>query len=239
MQFYDMHSHLLPEFDDGAKSADESLALLDCLKKQNVTNVCFTPHFYTNEKSMDDFVAQRNQKFEEFKPLIPEDFNIVLGAEVYVTKYLFTNDDLSELTYGNSKYILTEFAYNSSFSDKTMDCFVRLIDNYGLIPVMPHVERYDTLISNPNIIAELKAMGVVIQTNISSYTKKSSIFKRRKMLKLIRDGLIDILGSDAHSMTHNSPELYREAVACISEKCGQQAVEKMMNNAQKIFDAAI
>lgn len=239
MQFYDMHSHILPEFDDGAKSVDEALGLLDCLKKQNVTNVCLTPHFYTNEMSVEDFVTNRREAFEKFRPYLPKDMNIVLGTEVYVTKYLFGNDDLSGITYGNSNYILTEYAYNSHFSENTMDFFHKLIQNHGLIPVMPHVERYETLMDNPEIILELKDMGVVIQTNISNYAKKAPIFKKRKLLKLINEGLIDIIGSDAHSMTHNTPEVYSQAIDCISAKCGTNTVERMMQNAEKIFNSAL
>ena len=112
MQFYDMHTHILPEFDDGARSIEESLTLIDSLKKQNVNNICLTPHFYTNEMNAEDFVKERDEAYQKFLPHKPEDVNIILGAEVYVTKYLFVNDDLSKLTYGNSNYILTEFGYS-------------------------------------------------------------------------------------------------------------------------------
>lgn len=239
MQFYDMHSHILPGIDDGAQSVDESAALLDCLKKQNVMNVCLTPHFYTNEMNIEDFLQKRRQSYETFLPHIPEDMNIVLGAEVFVTKYLFNNTDLSEITYGNSRYILTEFSYSSSFADKTMSRFISLIENYRLTPVLTHVERYETLMSDTSVLQELRDMGVVIQTNTVNYTKKASMFKRRKLLKLVGNGLIDILGTDAHSMTHNTPEAYSQAVECIGEKCGKEAVEKMMQNAEKIFSEAV
>lgn len=239
MQLYDMHSHILPRFDDGAQSIAETLELLDCLKKQGVYNVCLTPHFYTNEKSVQDFVSQRQQAFEELKPYLPNDMNIVLGTEVYVSKYLFGNDDLSGITYGNSNYILTEFAYTSSFSERTFDNFSTLIEQHGLIPVLPHIERYPALIEEPRLIIKLKNMGVLIQTNISNYAKKSPMFKRARLLKLIKEGLIDILGSDAHSMSHNTPEVFSQAVECIAAKCGEETVEKMMKKAEKIFNAAI
>lgn len=239
MQLYDMHSHILPNFDDGAKSVDESLALIDVLKKQGIKNICLTPHFYTHEMSVDDFIESRNETFERFKPYIPEDVNIVLGAEVYVTRFLFGNNNISELTYGNSRYILTEFGYDSSFSENTMNKLYSLINDYDLIPVIPHIERYQTLMDNPSIISELKDMGAVIQTNISNYTKKASMFKRRKMLKLISEGLIDIIGSDAHSLNHNTPEVYSEAINCIASKCGKQIVGQMMDNAKEIFENAL
>lgn len=239
MQYFDMHSHILPNFDDGAKSVDESLELLDCLKKQNVSNVCFTPHFYTNEMSVEDFIEKRRAAYEEFLSYKPVNMNIVLGAEVFVTKFLFGSDDLSGLTYGKSRYILTEFSYSSSFSNRTLQQLNMLIENHRLIPVLPHVERYETLMSDAGALQELRDMGVVIQTNIGNYTKKSSMFKRRKLLKLIGDGKIDVLGSDAHSMEHNTPEVYSQAIEMITDKCGARTVRKMMQNAEAIFTAAL
>lgn len=234
-----MHSHILPDFDDGARDVDESLALLDSLKKQGVTNVCLTPHFYTNEQSLEDFVNSRNEAFSSFKPHLPDDIKVVLGAEVYVTQYLFNNGDLSDITYGKSRYILTEFAYNSTFSKATLNYIDKLMGVYGLIPILPHVERYHALIDNPEILSILRSNGVIIQTNISNYTQKSPMRKRHKMLKLIKAGLIDILGTDAHSFEHNSPEKFSQAVKLIADKCGEEAVIRMMKKSSIIFNDAL
>ncbi len=239
MRLYDMHSHILPEFDDGAQNIAESLSLLECLSAQGVDNVCLTPHFYTNEMSAVDFIERRRAAFERFVPYIPQGMNIVLGAEVFVTKYLFTNNDFSKLTYGKSNFMLTEFAYNTSFSERSVKYFRKLIDDHGLIPVIPHVERYDALIDNPSKIIELKKLGILIQTNIANYAKKSPYFRRRKLLNLINEGYIDILGSDAHSFTHNTPDVFSEAIDCLTDKCGVQKLRTMMDKAEYIFERAL
>ena len=239
MQFYDVHSHILPNFDDGAENVKETLELLNCLRKQNVNNICFTPHFYTNEMSAEDFVEKRNIAYKEFLPHKPSNVNIVLGSEVYVTRFLFSNEDLSGVTYGKSNYILTEFGYSSSFSEKTMSYLYKLIEDYNMIPIIPHIERYSTLMSDLGVIIELKAMGILIQTNVNNYTKKASFLKRRKLIKLIDTEMIDLLGTDVHSMNHNSPENYTPAIECIRKYCGDHAVERMMRNAKKIFDKAM
>ena len=238
MQFYDMHTHILPEFDDGASSIEESLTLIDSLKKQNVHNICLTPHFYTNEMNAEDFVKERDEAYQKFLPHKPEDVNIILGAEVYVTKYLFVNDDLSKLTYGNSNYILTEFGYSSRFSDSTMEKIFTLINTHGLIPVIPHVERYETLMSDPEVIIELKNLGVVIQSNVGNYVKKAPFFRKKKLINYINRNLIDILGSDAHSLTHNTPDDYSQAIDFIKSKCGEDTVRRLMSNSEKIFNSA-
>lgn len=66
-----MHSHILPGIDDGAKTVEDSLELLSCLKNQGVTNICLTPHFYTNEISLEDFIAERAEKFENSSRTFP------------------------------------------------------------------------------------------------------------------------------------------------------------------------
>ena len=239
MNFYDVHSHILPDFDDGAKTVEESLQLIDELKKQGVTNISLTPHFYTNEMSLEDYLQKRQEAFEKFKPYIPAGINVVLGCEVYVTDYMFNNSDLSALTYGNSRYILTEFPYGTHFSEKTMQKFYMLMQNYKLIPVMPHVERYPHLMDNPSTIRDLRELGVLIQTNISNYTKDASFLKKRKLLKYISKGLIDLLGSDTHSMTHNPPDVFTEAMRTITQKCGAEHMGRMMNNARDLFNKAL
>ena len=239
MQLYDMHSHILPDFDDGAQTVEDSLKLIDCLKKQGISHICLTPHYYTNEKSVEDFIDSRREAFEKFRPHIPEDVEMVLGAEVYVTQYLLNSNDLSGLTYGKSNYILTEYSYSSSFNDRTMFFFDRLVRNYGLIPVLPHVERYGYLMDHPDVMCELQDMGVIIQTNISNYTVKAPFFRKRKLLKYIATGWIDILGSDAHSFTHNTPEFFSQAMNTITEKCGADTLARMMQTAEMIFQSAV
>ena len=113
-----------------------------------------------------------------------------------------------------------------------------LMQNHGLIPVLPHVERYEYLMSNPDVIFELKDAGMIIQTNISNYCDKAPFFRKRKLLKYISNGLIDILGSDTHSMNHNTPEVFSQAVSAISAKCGERCLREMMNTAERIFNEA-
>ena len=235
MELFDMHSHIIPDFDDGARTVEESLTLIDSLKNQGVRNICFTPHFYTNELSLEDYLAQRQEAFDAFAPYIPEDINVVLGCEVYITDYLFNNNDLSGITYGKSRYILTEFSYSTVFNERTLQRFYILIQNYNLIPVIPHVERYPDLLDHPDVISRLKDLGVVVQTNISNFTQNTPFFRKRRLLKLIDKELIDIIGSDTHSMTHNPPDVFGEALRTITQKCGSRATARMMKNAERIF----
>lgn len=233
MNYYDMHSHILPGIDDGSKNVNMSLKLINLLLKQGVKNICLTPHFYSNQESIEGFIEKRDEAFEVLRPYLPEDVNVCLGAEVYVSNYMFNNKDLSILCYGKSKYMLTEFAYQSRFTGKSMDILVRLKENYGIIPVIPHIERYDNLFHNDKMLEELTNMGVIIQTNVYSF---SGFFQKRRLCKLISNGLIHVLGTDAHSLAKGNPTAYKEACSIIIQKCGRPKLNKMQATSADIFN---
>lgn len=235
MTYYDMHTHILPGIDDGAKDIERSMELIHCHLENGVTNIALTPHFYTNQESIEDFIKKREAAFMLLKKNLPESVQVCLGAEVYVTSYLFNNRDLSMLCYGNSKYILTEFPYQMSYDDRFTDMLFKIQNNYGLIPVIPHIERFPNLFNDLNAMEELVYSGVKIQTNASSF---KGFTQKRKILKRIDRGLIHILGTDAHSMERGDPNLYLNACSLIAEKLGKQKVQEMQENALEIFNVS-
>ena len=232
MNFYDMHSHILPEMDDGSKSVELSLKLIDKLKKQNVNNICLTPHFYTNEESMQSFLSRRQESMNKLLPSLPSDVNICIGAEVYVTDYLFNNKDLSQICYGNSEYILCEFPFSSQFSDRTMEFFYRLKGNYGLKPVLTHIERYEHLMADEGLVEDLCNEDIIIQTNVGAFKGFS---QKRRLLKYIKRGYIDIVGTDCHSLNRGNPDEYTAAINLIRDKCGREYVDHIVNTSAEIF----
>ncbi|MBQ5347500.1 MAG: hypothetical protein IIU39_05580 [Ruminococcus sp.] len=230
--YYDMHSHILPEMDDGSKSVEMSLEIIDKLRAQNVKNICLTPHYYTNEESMYKFLERREESLAKLKPVLPNDVNICVGAEVYVTEYLFNNDDLSGICYGNSKYILCEFPFSSHFSERTMEYFYKLKGNYGLKPVLTHIERYEHLMADEGLVEELCDEDIIIQTNVGAFKGFS---QKRRLLKYIKRGYIDIVGTDCHSLTRGNPDEYTPTMELIKNKCGQEYVDHIINTSAEIF----
>lgn len=230
---YDLHTHILPGIDDGANTVEDSLKLIDTLKKSGVKNICFTPHFYTHKESAENFLARRRLAYEELLPYLPENMNFKLGAEVYVTRYLFSEErDLSALCIEGTPYMITEFSYDSSFSGETMRLLTKLRD-LGVIPILPHVERYPRLIKNKTLLEDLIYMGVVIQSNAISFTEP---IKKRKLVGLLKSGHIHILSTDAHSMSRNSPESMSQAIEFIASKGSASLLRKLNSEAKDVFE---
>ena len=236
MNFYDMHSHILPGIDDGCKTVEESLSIINRHIKNGVKNICLTPHFYTNEESIEDFISRREEAFANLKPYIPDNVNVCLGTEVYISRFMFNNLDFSMLCYGNSKYMLAEFPYNASFSGTSFEMLLKIKENYGIIPVIPHIERYEKVFNDDKKLSELVDLGVVIQTNVSAF---DGFLRKRRLLKMIKNGYIHILGTDSHSLSKGNPNTYPAVCELIKEKCGLPALQELQNNAEVIFNKTL
>ena len=77
----DLHSHILPQMDDGSRSVDESLQMLAALAAQGVTDVAATPHFYASENSPERFLARRRHAWQRLAPHLTASLPTVhLGA---------------------------------------------------------------------------------------------------------------------------------------------------------------
>ncbi len=233
MLSYDFHTHILPGVDDGAKTQEEALKLISELSAQGIKNICLTSHYYSHKESMEDFLKRRDESAEALFPLIPEDINIKLGAEVYVTPYMFVDrDDFSPVCISGTNYMLAEFPYASSFQGESMRMLMRLTD-LGAKIIIPHVERYPTLFKDKELLEELIYMGVVVQSNAASFLDKRI---NSKLIKLLKGGYIQILSSDTHSLRHNPPASLLDAQNLILKKC-PGALSTLEENAREIWDS--
>ena len=118
-----------------------------------------------------------------------------LGAEVYLSSTLFNTVDLSSLCYKGTDLMLVEPKYEKNFSKETKIRLRRLITDYGITPVIAHIDRYPFLMSDEKLLSELKEEGCMFQANLSSF---SSYFSRKKLINFYRKGYLDFLGEDIH-----------------------------------------
>jgi tyrosine-protein phosphatase YwqE len=194
----DIHSHLLPGIDDGAQSLKESLALIKQFHLLGYTKLITTPHvisdYYPNNR---EIITEKLHTVEEALKVEEIDICLEASAEYYADMnflYLIEDDEL--LTFMNH-YVLFETAY----TDKPiiLEEIIRNLLQKGYIPVLAHPERYTYLHHDMEAYKRLKALGVLFQVNARSlYNKSGSTSKIA--LQLIKQGLVDFIGSDAHRM---------------------------------------
>jgi len=226
------HCHIIPNIDDGANSVEMSLKMIETLENYGAKTIILTPHYYSDSISYTDFVKKRNDAFEVLKENYKGDVKLIAAAEVYVSDYLLHNDNLDGIKIANGNYALLEHSFSDSFSSKTFERLENLYYDFSVVPVLAHIERYNSLMSDFSKIEELIDMGCMTQVNISSFADFPR-HARKKILKLVDKGLVNLIGSDCHNMSGRAP-VYEDGIKVILKHFGQSAVDEFMKNAEKI-----
>lgn len=226
------HCHIIPNIDDGANSVEMSLKMIETLENYGAKTIILTPHYYSDSISYTDFVKKRNDVFEVLKENYKGDVKLIAAAEVYVSDYLLHNDNLDGIKIANGNYALLEHSFSDSFSSKTFERLENLYYDFSVVPVLAHIERYNSLMSDFSKIEELIDMGCMTQVNISSFADFPR-HARKKILKLVDKGLVNLIGSDCHNMSGRAP-VYEDGIKVILKHFGQSAVDEFMKNAEKI-----
>lgn len=233
---FDIHSHILPAVDDGAKNLEESIALLEIMKNQGITDVMATPHFYPYEHSLSDFKEITASAYKELLTAISDKDlpNVYLGCEILYFDGLAFSEEIEEFCLGGSKYILIEIA-DKCITDTFFANILHIKNNTDLIPIIAHVERYCRYKNFKKLIRFLEYENITVQINASSVTEW---FYNRVIAKLFRTNLPIIIGSDAHSLSARPP-LMDKAIEIISKKYGADAADTIVKNTNNILKRII
>ena len=194
-QWYDLHCHVLPNMDDGSQSRHESLWMLRESYAQGVRGIAATPHFYPPE-SVRRFVLRREEAYQRLmeyvaardEPIpIPR---LCLAAEVAYRPGLVYEDDLEQLCYGKSRYLLLEMPF-TRWSEGLLDSVEAISDDEDFRIVLAHVDRYDR-----KAVEQLFRLNHVKgQVNVDNLKRR---FGMRHLREWTREGLIVAVGSDIH-----------------------------------------
>lgn len=196
MQLIDLHCHILPGIDDGAKNTDVSMQLLEQERNSGVVGICFTPHFYYERISIDEFLANRHQAFSLLKEKIQASglkMAFKTGAEVYFTPAL-PSLDLKKLAIYGTNYLLLELP--TSFHPSGIEELLYEIQQRGYTPILAHVERYPYVCENPSLLYEWVSGGALAQINASGLIRNGHTAKL--LDKFIGWNLVHLLCTDAH-----------------------------------------
>ena len=232
----DLHCHILPGIDDGAKTIEDSIDLIKEEQRQGVDSIMFTPHFNFERTDIQIFQKRRQRSMQALSDaLVEQNINISLktGSEVYFSVKLM-EEDIDPLCFGDSNYILIEFPVNSKpyGLEVTIDNLIRR----GYIPILAHVERYKEVQENVNIIYDCIKEGALIQVNSSSIIGKNGKEAERVNEILLNNNMIHFIATDAHSSTRRRP-IIRETYDYIVRKYGEQKAEMLfIQNPYKVIE---
>lgn len=229
---FDIHSHILFGVDDGAKTLNDSIALLKAMKNQGITHVMATPHFYPQDTDIDDFFSAVNTSYAQLKSAtekmkLPK---IYLGCELLYFSGIGQSESVSRLCLNKSNYLLLELTDNVIGENLFTDLSA-LMNQYGIIPLIAHIERYCKAKNYKKLLAFVVANKLPVQVNASSLLMK---FFRKYINKLIKHNIPIILGTDAHSLD-TRPPMMTEALRYIEKKYGTDYKRRLIKNSDVIF----
>jgi len=203
--FIDIHSHILPGIDDGAKNVEESTRLIYEMKKLGFSKIICTPHIYPNLYDNNINSISKSFRTIQTKKL---DLKIKYAAEYYIDNSIILKAESKELLTLKENFVLIEFGF-INLHPNYLEIIFRL-QLYGYKIILAHPERYLYFNENKKVIYNLKSKGVYFQLNFGSVI---GVYGKRVLdlaNYMIKNNLIDFVGSDIHNQ--NDIDLYSKKV---------------------------
>ncbi len=204
----DLHSHILHDMDDGAKSLQESVRLCSLGRLNHIKKIVATPHFNALG-NIENFIAQRDERIATLENEIEKNrINIQLykGAEVFVDDDIFFSNNLKRLTINNSKYLLIEFSFYGLRIRHVAD-YLKEIFSMGVIPIIAHPERYEFFQNDYDAINEFASRGVLFQLNAGSLASRDGREEFELAYEMAYKGVASFISTDAHSLQHRPNDI--------------------------------
>ncbi|MEO7456648.1 MAG: CpsB/CapC family capsule biosynthesis tyrosine phosphatase [Gemmatimonadaceae bacterium] len=221
----DIHSHLLPGVDDGSKSVEQSIPVLERFAADGVECVVLTPHL-TASAAAKAPIERNRAIFEELRAVTPRGIELRLGWEIMLDE---PKVDLRSrtLSLGGARAILVEFP-RKSVPQAAGDELFRIRCS-GVVPVLAHPERYYGC--TVELVEEWRLAGAVIQMDTAGLLGRGPISKLSRAL--VQDGLVDLFASDNHGDSR-SLATARDWLAEVSS--AEHATLLTHTNAKRLLD---
>jgi protein-tyrosine phosphatase len=189
----DIHTHLLPAVDDGSRTEQQSVEVLERFAADGVTCVVCTPHLVATEAPMVP-VERYARVHRELCEVAPKSISLQRGWEILLDR---PGLDLTapHLRLGASQAILVEFPHGPLPSGTELE--LARLRKSGVIPVIAHPERYGG--ASLELIRQWRRAGAVVQTDTAYLLGEG---ERATLARgMLQEGMIDILASDNHGDT--------------------------------------
>jgi protein-tyrosine phosphatase len=225
--YLDLHSHLLPGFDDGAKGADETLAILAAAQAAGFAGVMATPHWmsgvYEHDRAM--VAAAIAALAAELRDKLPE-ITLYPGSEYYFEEGFYGRLEAGTITpLAAGKHVLVELPL-LRLPPQAKE-FAFRIRIKGLTPILAHPERCADLGRDPKTAEALVAAGYRLQINLCSLSGLYGRHAAKAAEWIVKHGLADFAGSDAHS-PEQAAEAFGEGMQLLRKYAGAEGLQRIL-----------
>jgi protein-tyrosine phosphatase len=222
----DIHTHLLPQIDDGPSDWEDSLALIRQGMEDGIRGAVCTSHVLN--RLDDDLEGKLQYKFAQLQDMVQRNklnFQLWLGSEVHCQANFNAGFKTATIN-GNGKYIMIELPL-ASVPENVGDMFFQM-QLKGVAPILVHPERNSVLASRIEKIFSFVQRGVLVQVNAGSLTGDFGKKVRQTAVKMLDHGLVHFVASDCHS-TGSRPMKLSKAYSIVSERCGRESAQRIFS----------
>ena len=217
----DIHSHILPNIDDGSRSIEETFNLIREAKNVGFDAIVSTSHY------MEEYYETNAPEREVWVTAIYEnlqakniDIKLYLGNEIYMSENIIKLlEERKASTINDTSYVLFELPLN--VEPPNLYDIIYEMEQYKLVPILAHPERYSFVQREPELIYDLIEKGVLMQANYGSIIGQYGNRAQMIVKKLFEGNMIHMLGSDAHRQNTIYPKI-PQILAELNELIGEE-----------------
>lgn len=234
--FIDIHSHIIPNLDDGAANMDQTINMLRIAFRDGIRSTIVTPHNLRNKYRITNIqIKYHMDELQEYINSTSSPITLYLGSEIYYsfdTLRLLKENQL--LTLAGSRYVLIEFPPSSEY--QYIKNGLNELYAAGYLPILAHAERYRNITCDLERFYELLCMGVYIQVNAMTITGDNGRPQQIIANELLKKEYVQFIATDCHSDGIRAPRL-SECVDSIRRKYGEALVNRLLiENPSKILN---
>jgi protein-tyrosine phosphatase len=221
----DLHSHILPGIDDGAKTIEDSVEMARIAVENGTTVIAATPHVIEG-KWLPEWSVIKRLCAELSSELKRENIalTIVPGAEVAL------NMDILDKIKGPGPYCINGGRYMlvelpATHIPQYVNEFFFTLQARGINPILAHPERHPEIARNPEVIVEWVSKGILMQVNGPSLVRKMGDRAMKTAEVLLNSNLVHFFGSDTHGPKSRTPRLtdaVEKSIALVGEEKNRQ-----------------
>ncbi|MEG2353429.1 MAG: CpsB/CapC family capsule biosynthesis tyrosine phosphatase [Clostridium sp.] len=223
----DLHCHIIPGIDDGAKNDEVFLEMARIAMEDGISTIIATPH---HSRTYDNKIEDVRAMVELYNKLLKRKnmkLNIIAAQEIHIRKDLIKRLDDKEIsTIGNTSYMLIELPF-----DKLPDFAIDIIYELrirGITPIIAHPERYDYVIKDVTILNKFIEEGCLFQVNAMSIRGELGKKIKNTVEFLMKSNLVDFIASDSHNETIKKP-MIKDVINSVDDKTKNRVKKNMKN----------
>ena len=221
----DIHTHILPMVDDGAKTMEDAMELLGMSWRDGIRELILTPHYRGRFKADAHNIAEIFQQLQEKAGERYPEMKLYLGNEIYYKEGVMAALEAGRIcSLHGSRYVLLEFD-NVMLRNQILNGISEAM-RHGYTPIIAHLERYDLFQKDTELVELVLDMGALIQLNAASVLGRNGLRTKWFCNGLLKKGQVHFIASDTHDPVHRIP-LLGSCYQRIQRKYGQEMAQQI------------